>query len=73
MLTMEHDLVLKNFSSVAVYSVEYHYLFDILIFLKHNSLCERAIRSSQLSSQSIPCTNYHVRVTLFACTLRARS
>ena len=44
----------------------------VLIFLKHNGLCGQAISSSQLCSQSIPCTNFRARVTPFVCTLRAR-
>ena len=39
----------------------------ILIFLKHNGLCQQAISSSQLCSQSILCTHFRACVMLFAC------
>ena len=45
----------------------------VRIFLKHNGLCGKAISSSQLSYQQIPCINFRARVTPFAYTLRARS
>ena len=34
-----------------------------------NGLCGRGVSSSQLCSQSIPCTNFCAHVTLFVCTL----
>ena len=43
-----------------------------LIFLKHNGLCGEAISSSQLCSQSTPCTNFRACAPPFASTLRAR-
>ena len=42
-----------------------------LIFLMHNSLCRQPISSSQLCSQSMPCTNFCAHVMLFTCTLHA--
>ena len=39
----------------------------VFIFLKHKGLCRQVINSSQLCSQSIPCTNFHAHVTPFAC------
>ena len=45
-----------------------------LIFLKHNGLCGRLTDSNySYADESIPCTNFRVCVTLFVCTLRARS
>ena len=46
----------------------------VLIFLKHNGLFGRLAYSNYFyTEESIPCTNFRVRATPFACTLRARS
>ena len=45
----------------------------VCISLKHNGLSGQAMSSSQLSSQSILCINFHARAMLFACMLRAQS
>ena len=45
----------------------------VFIFLKYNGLCGQVISSSQLCSQSLPCTNFRARATPFACTLCARN
>ena len=44
----------------------------VLIFLKYNGLCGRLTDSDYFyTKESIPCTNFRVRLTPFACTLRA--
>ena len=45
----------------------------VFIFVKHNGLCGRLADSNYFySEESIPCTNFHLYITLFACTFRAR-
>ena len=41
--------------------------------LIHNGLCGRSADFNYFHTESIPCTNFCVRVTPFACRLRARS
>ena len=46
----------------------------IFIFLRHNGLSGRSKDSNYFyTEKSIPCTNFCVQVTPFACTLRART
>ena len=46
----------------------------VFIFLKHNGLCERLTDSKYFyTEESIPWTNFRLRVTPFACTLPSRS
>ena len=43
-------------------------------YLNHNGLCGRLANSNYFySEESIPYTDFRVRVTLFACTFRAES
>ena len=42
----------------------------VLIFIKHNVLCGRLADSNYFcTEESIPCTNFCVRETPFACTV----
>ena len=44
------------------------------VFLKHNGLCERLADSNYCNrGESMPCTIFRICVTLFVCTLLARS
>ena len=43
----------------------------VLIFLKHNDLCGQAISSSQLCSESMPCTNLHAHYVHTVVTMHA--
>ena len=46
----------------------------VFISLEHNDLRVRLVGSNYFyKEESIPCTNFCVRVTPFACILRARS
>ena len=46
----------------------------VLIFLQHNGLCGRFADSNYFCTEEpITCTNFCVRATSFACTLRAHS
>ena len=46
----------------------------VFIFLKHNGLCGSLTDSNYFyAEEPIPCTNYRVRVTPFACTFPSRS
>ena len=46
----------------------------VFISLEHNDLRVRLVGSNYFyKEESIPCTNFCVRVTPFACMLRARS
>ena len=44
----------------------------LVVFLKHGGLCGRLADSNYIE-ELIPCTNFRVSVTPFACKLRAQS